>query len=411
MTFKHLILLAGVFMLSCQEAPPQTPGQTGSDPVSISSRVYGPNADTPWNLPGKAPHLIAHYLPWFEGADHKWDHWQWQHPQADHDPSRVLANNMRDIASVNYPLIGPYASDERNVIRYHLATMQAAGIDALAVLWYGPNNRVDARIPTILDEALKLNMRVAICYEEKLNWPPYRGPEDRDTIVQTATADLTYLIEHYTSHGAYLRRNNVPYIFQFNYWGAGELGPNNILPGEWEVIFKALPQPVVYGRQNLDEAYHPTIPAAYVWWTQDDWPVRFANRSRQLIADNRLHFFMSMICPGFDNHGVWGWSGTPMRSTLYGMPELNRTCDQAMIGNPELIQIVTWNDFNEGTVIEPTIENGFAFVDAIEIWWNKISGRPINLLDNKAAFEEYVKTCSPVQRNLLPVVLSENNKP
>ena len=53
------------------------------------------------------------------------------------------------------------------------------------------------------------------------------------------------------------------------------------------------------------------------------------------------------------------------------------------VGNPELIQIVTWNDWQEGTAVEPSREHGFRYLDAIESWWGRLTGRPVDLVDNR----------------------------
>ncbi|MCC6579784.1 MAG: hypothetical protein IT440_05035 [Phycisphaeraceae bacterium] len=363
---------------------------------------------SPWNLDGPTPHLIAHYVPWFTtqksetDATFTWDHWQWQGPGPTHDPNLAGPRGRRDIASVVCPLIGPYASWSPRVVKYHLATAKAAGIQAMLVLWYGPGNDLDARIPMILDVARETGTKIAICYEEKINWPGYRNPESREDIVKNATADLQYILDRYAGHAAYLRRNGQPFICQFNYWGAGELGPNNILPDEWTEIFARLSQPVVYARQNFDEMYHPRIAGAYVWWTDDDWPRRFAQLAHDLIPQQKLVFAMTMICPGFDDAGVWGWGNGPRKSKEYGMPVLQRTCAEALIGSPELIQIVTWNDFNEGTAVEPSLEYGYQWLDAIEQWLGKTQGRPVNLDDNRDPLREYLRTCSELEKQMLP---------
>src|SRR5215469_3518401 len=105
-----------------------------------------------WNLEGPAPHLIFHYMPWFatdrpEPKMKVWQHWAWGGPGPSHDPSKRLSNGRRDIASVYYPLIGPYTTADRNVVRYHMRTIRAAGGEAVAIDWYGPDSGYDARMP------------------------------------------------------------------------------------------------------------------------------------------------------------------------------------------------------------------------------------------------------------------------
>lgn len=364
---------------------------------------------SPWNLPGPAPHLLAHYMPWFQvhpsanDATFSWNHWKWMGAGAKHDPAEKDASGRRNLASVYYPLIGPYSSWSRNVIRYHLKTAHAAGIQGFLCIWYGPGSTSDAQIPMLLEEAEKLGMRIAICYEEKLNFPGYRTPKTRQDVIQGATQDLSYIVEHYGSHPAYLKRNGVPFIYQFNAYGKTDIGPRMLTPEEWGQVLSALPKKVVYGRQNLDPAYHPPIDAVYQWWSSDpkriDW---FADRASSLVAEGKLSFWMSMIAPGFDDTGVWGWGNGPRVTPRAGLSLLKGTFDRAFKGNPELIQIVTWNDFNEGTVVEPTRETGFTYLDAIETWWGAKTGRPVNLEDNRAPFLEYAASATPEEKAELP---------
>lgn len=135
-----------------------------------------------WNLPGSSPHLVAHYMPWFQvqrspsDPTVTWTHWKWTGGGPAHDPDKRRADGLRDIASVYYPLIGPYNSWDREVVRYHLRTAKAAGIQAFLVIWYGADSYEDRQIGTILDEAHQVGMRVALCYEEKINFPPTENP-------------------------------------------------------------------------------------------------------------------------------------------------------------------------------------------------------------------------------------------
>ena len=66
--------------------------------------------------------------------------------------------------------------------------------------------------------------------------------------------------------------------------------------------------------------------------------------------------------------------------------------------------MVTWNDFNESTCFEPTVEHGYQYLDEVERWWGEKTGRPVNLEDNRAPFAEYRKACSPTERAEIPHV-------
>jgi hypothetical protein len=396
---QHLLfLLVGLFVSACSV-------EKRSDNTVIDTVN-----DSGWNVGTGDTVLAAHYMPWFNNPvtsarkRSEWSHWEWRGSAVVKDPTSLTAEGLRDIASVQYPLIGAYSSDNLNVLRYHLETAKAVGIDAFFVIWYGPGSDVDQVVPMLLDEAERVGMKIAICYEEKLNWQPYRNPTSRADIVETAIQDLTYVVDHYANHPAYLKRNGEPFIFQFNFWGSDELGVSHILPAEWQAIFEALSQPIVYARQNLNPEYHPTIEGNYIWWTKDTTYLEdFADYSRSMVDSGKLDFFMNMIAPGFDDSGVNGWGHGSRALPREGLSTLRDTFERSVRGAPEVIQIVTWNDFNEGTAVEPTLGQGYQYLDAIETWWGERHGRPVNLADNRLPLLHYIESANAEQRSELPV--------
>jgi len=373
-------------------------------------RTEKKNPDSPWNLAGKPPHLVAHYMPWFQvqksatNSELTWFHWKWESAGPIRDPTRILNNGLRNISSVIYPLIGPYNSWSERVVRYHLQTAKAAGIQAFLVDWYGPDSYENQQIPLLLKEARKLGMKIAICYEEKINYEKFRELKDPQDVEQHIIADLTYILKEYGHHPAYLKRNGIPFVFQFNRWDVG--APlKNTSPAKWEKIFQKLPGPIVYGRQNFDGAFHPPMQAAYLWWTPEAHVIdSFQTTAEEARKKGKLLFYMSMVSPGFDDTGVWGWGQGVRKTERFGLSVLRDTFDRAWAQHPELIQVVTWNDFEEGTAVEPSYENGFWYLDALETWWGKKTGRPVDLDDNREPFVDYLHHASRLEISMLPIL-------
>jgi len=383
-------------------------------PPEMASAKFEPAREGTWNIQGKPPFVLAHYVDWFSLdqplAGAMWEHWSWKNPQHGHDATQRLPNGRRDIASVVYPLIGPYNSNDPAVVHYHLATMKAAGISGIIVDWYGKGHGSDECLPVIFDQADKLGMKVALCFEEKM-FCVWKNPQSRQEMMDNVVEALSYGIKTWTAKRAYLRRDGVPFMMQFNSWGVGKNGPAYLTPDECREVFARLPGKLAFCRQNIDAMYHPIIPAAYVWWSEGNFPREFASRAVDLRSKGRMEFFMSMLGVGFNDTGVWGWGDGARVSKTYGVKTLQHTEENATFGDPELIQCVTWNDFNEGTCFEPTVQNGFALVDEVEKFIGRIHGRPVNLADNRAPYEEYVRTCSPQERAELPAVDPEVLKP
>lgn len=391
------------------------PGCGSGEPPGNSTTAADKTEDQlpDWQPNTGKPLIAMHYMPWFNNphtsqrGKSEWLHWSWSDSAIDRNPERLDPDGKREIASVHYPLIGPYSSDNQNVVRYHFRTAKSVGIDLVFVIWYGPGSETDELLPMLLEEASATGLKLAICYEEKLNWPPYRDPKNRAEIIQNASDDLNYILQHYSAHPAYLHRGSEPFIFQFNFWGDGPLGQQNLLPAEWDEVFAKLNQPITYARQNLNPEYHPTIEGAYIWWTDDDSYIEdFSSFSRALVDAGELDFFMTMAAPGFDDRGVNGWGNGPRVTPRDHLSIFEKTFEQAFVGDPEIIQLVTWNDFNEGTAIEPTLEKGYRYLNALETWIGERTGRTVNLDDNKEPFESYLETSTPAQKRQLPKINS-----
>jgi hypothetical protein len=127
-------------------------------------------------LPGLAlaetPVVSAFYYPWFGSQeDGGYEHWA----QNGHAPPT-------DIASSYYPAYGPYSSSNAAVIATQLNEVVHAGIDELAVSWWGRGSTEDKVLPDLLAAASGTGVQVAVHLE------PYAG-----RTVASVLADAAYL--------------------------------------------------------------------------------------------------------------------------------------------------------------------------------------------------------------------------
>ena len=84
--------------------------------------------------------VSAFYYPWYGtySADGSYRHWS----QDGHAPPN-------DIASAYYPAIGLYSSSDKLVIDAQMSEIRGAGIDEIAVSWWGRGSPEDQRMPAI----------------------------------------------------------------------------------------------------------------------------------------------------------------------------------------------------------------------------------------------------------------------
>ena len=119
------------------------------------------------------PIVSAFYYPWFATnvEDGSYAHWA----QDGHLPPN-------DISSVYYPALGVYSSDDPGVLDAQMAEIQRAGIDQIAVSWWGKGSPEDQRLPGGDPAATARHIDVAVHIE------PYTGRS-----VASVVADIAYL--------------------------------------------------------------------------------------------------------------------------------------------------------------------------------------------------------------------------
>ena len=100
------------------------------------------------------------YYPWYGTVSHDgaWQHWQ-QHDNV--PPARI--------ASGWFPSRGPYSSADKGVVRAQMREIASVGIDTVIVSWWGPGSVEAVRLPAVMRAARTAGLRVALHIE------PYGG--------------------------------------------------------------------------------------------------------------------------------------------------------------------------------------------------------------------------------------------
>jgi len=128
--------------------------------------------------------VSAFYYPWYGTTpfDGSYEHWN----QDGHSPP----NN---IASAYYPLGGIYSSSDALVVSAQMDEIRSAGIDQIAVSWWGQGSPEDQRMPLVVAEARADGISVAAHLE------PYAGRTVADVV-----SDVAYLEQKYGIHTFYV---------------------------------------------------------------------------------------------------------------------------------------------------------------------------------------------------------------
>lgn len=347
-------LLCAVLLTGCKKDEPASNGDRNGTELEVVDPVT-PNKSNPMEV-------WVHYMPWFEdkttSGDGRWgQHWT----MANKNPDIVDANGKRQIASHYYPLIGPYASSDKDVLEYHFLLMKYSGIDGILIDWYGTRNLYDYPLIKRNTEAIvevlgKVGLKYAIVYEDQTLRDGFETDAQR---INQAKADMQYLEAELFSDDHYIRIRNKPLLLTF--------GPQVIhTPANWNHVLAAMASTpaffTLYSHSHLtNNATHQNAAGEYIWVDATPMETKYARKADvgQLIGG---------AYPGFkDYYREGGWGNQVLADIDHENGALlDRLLHLASDEAVPYLQLITWNDFGEGTMIEPTAEFQYTFLEHIQ---------------------------------------------
>jgi hypothetical protein len=320
---------------------------------SCKEEKVKPDSGSPGKVIKTNPMTIyMHYMPWFQSKEVSgyWgSHWRMNTA----NPDIIDGEGRRQIASHYYPLIGPYDSKDPDVIEYHLLLMKYAGIDGILIDWYSSFNVNDYR--ALLDASNAVTeisegtgLKFALVYEDYT-----AGAVDDQTstsAIEAAKADLSYMQQHYFNASNYIDVDGKPLLLTF--------GPRFFKTGQqWTDIFSSLQnKPQFVPLWNHGALAGDTDSGEFSW-------IDFKSDLSDLhtfYGRTTLEILIGSAFAGFHDYYVEGEWGTSYGHVAYDNGEMLRnTLAKAEERGVERLQLVTWNDFGEGTMLEPTVEYQF----------------------------------------------------
>ncbi|MBI5960594.1 MAG: glycoside hydrolase family 99-like domain-containing protein [Chloroflexi bacterium] len=313
------------------------------------------------------PLLLAHYMPWYQTPEIS-GQWGWHWTMDHFDPSQTDEKGRPQIASHFTPLTGPYDSNDDALLEYQVLLMKLSGIDGVIVDWYGMENfrdyaALNESTGKLFEYVKKAGLLFVICYEDQSIG--HMVDANRLT-AETARAHgqevMQYMQTHWFSDDAYLKVDGSPVLFTF--------GPQYFKSStDWENLFSVLETPP--GLVTLDKHMVSGSLSSY------PWPPMFGITMNQAALEaylepfyrkaGRWEYIVGGAFPGF--HDIYQEAGV---RASYGYLDAEQgetfrfTLQMALDQNPDVIQLITWNDYGEGTNIEPTEEFGYQYLEIVQ---------------------------------------------
>ena len=325
-------------------------------PASVTAQIPSVATKDPLNhqVSGEGaivkPLVMAHYMPWFQSKPFS-EQWGWHWTMNHFDPDQVI-NERSPIASKFYPIIGPYDSGDREVLQYHLLLMKFAGIDGVIVDWYGLTNFRDYALlhrntTRMLEECERLKMKFIICYEDQtISALINDGKLDKKDAVGHAVHEINWLSRYWFRSPSYVRFDQRPVLLSF--------GHDGLSPQDWTRCIERISEPVLYYSQDYRRQ---GAEGAFNWPSPSEGMAQY---DRFLKQSTQWDSLIPVAYPRFDD--VYKIAG--VRDSFPVIPDrsgntLKQTLQKCLNPKTRLIQIATWNDWGEGTQIEPSVEYGY----------------------------------------------------
>jgi len=299
----------------------------------------------------------VHYMPWFESPEFaefpQVDKGNWgQHwTMATRNPENIDSNGKREIASHYYPLVGPYDNGEPDYLEYAVVCLKLAGLDGILIDNPGITDVYDGRLlqdhtDAIIPWLKKAGLKFGLVYEDAA----LKNADEQGIIgnrVEEGKRVIKYMEDNYFNKDEYVKINNRAVLLNF--------GPQGIFTeADWLEVFSALSNKPIFiplPFRNLGTAAE----GEFAWVSES-----ISNNFYQRCINFNFDVCIGGAMPGFNDYyqeGGWG-AGYTFYSDLDGAL-FEQSLQRAENYDIDILQIITWNDFGEGTIIEPTEEFGY----------------------------------------------------
>jgi len=244
------------------------------------------------------------------------------------------------------------------MIDRHLSEAKTAGIDTLVCSWWGQHDATDRAIRRLMERAPAHGLTICILWE--------RLTRSQDKA--SATTDLAYLLQTFGNNPGTLRVHEKPVLFLYSDVCHG------LSPEDWAEVLTQTEKRFLKGFLAIGTGSQSTD--ARLWdglfsleaapEMPEHNPVESAKALKEAASVSRLlvreagHICVETVLPGYQESKPNAASEAPKSKHIDRQEgALYRALwNQALDDNPDWILISSFNQWHNGTEIEPSVEMG-----------------------------------------------------
>ena len=333
-----IFLSLSILVIACKRDNPEEPKHY-TVTVYQSQQVSKTNS-----LP-----TYVHYLPWFGTIDYTgyWNHWG-------SNTNNIKSNGERDISAVYYPLIDLYDNDDPDYLEYAFLCMKLCGVDGVFIDYYSELSLNDypfnfTRTIAAMDMADKVGLKYAVVYEDQV--VVAAANSGSYTKLSALTQNFNYLKAHIFNRANYVKVGGKPLFMIF--------GPSSGLTGtQWRSVIQQDAIFVGYYSDVQSASFQSYVDGTMSWTGASS---NEATELNQCQTNSNYNTCIAGAMPGFETVNPGGPYTDPRNGANF-----SEGLQNAKTKNPAFLQIPTWNDWQEGTTIEPSVEYGYTRLQLLQ---------------------------------------------
>jgi glycoprotein endo-alpha-1,2-mannosidase len=310
------------------------------------------------------------YYAWYGSPEFNDKYINWNHAVLPHHVDTIWNEKPPygggdDIGANFYPQLGCYSSIDTKVIETHMQQMKQAGTGVVALSWWGKKSYTDKSVSDILDIAHKHGLKIAFHIEPFYN----KVKEFRE--------QLKYISETYAHHPAMYKYEGKPFYYLYNSFKLKHHEWSSMLNPESETTIRNTKFDGVFISLwttpfDGEFAIQSDFDGVYTYFVSDGFSYGSTTKNWPDMAgfafQNNL-IFIPCVGPGYIDTRIRPWNEKNTKERMKGN-YYERMFKHAVNVKPEFIGITSFNEWHEGTQIEPAVPKevaGFKYEDYSDV--------------------------------------------
>lgn len=325
----------------------------------------------------KSKAVLAFYYPWYWTRQTS-GHWSMWDYGGTHNPDVFVGPKRRDVPCPHYPAHGLYDSGDPGVIKRHFESAGDMGLDGLIVSWWGKGSILNRPFEKLLDYAKEMDTKIS-AYYEIVPSIPFKH--------KNTALDIIEFVREYGSKPGFFKSGGRPVVFFYR-----RIIKQHTI-SQWAEILKAVRGEcgALFVADTMDERLIELFDGAHTYSPYESclWRRHPGEDMRKLVLACKVRGKKSAlsVMPGFDDTRAGNRMSLKRRLWQYAVHfkrdvvvernsgETYSTFWQwASDAGPDWILVCSFNEWIEGTEIEPSVEHGTKYVEMTKEFTARFKG-------------------------------------